>query len=389
MTPHKLALSLSFAAALAACGGGDGAATGTLRLSLTDSPACGYDNVFVTVEKVRVHRSGSASDNGPGWSEVVLAPPQRIDLLTLTNGTLIPLGQTELPAGIYTQMRLVLGSTPPPGSPPGTLANSIKPTGGVETELTTPSGQQSGLKMNVNLTVPADQVADFAIDFDACKSFVKSGASGKYIVKPVLTVTPIFASAAQRVVGYVDPAIALGSTSISLQTGGVPVKATPPGANGSFVLYPVAAGTYDLVVTAAGRATAVMTGVPVSTTAVTTVNAPATAIAPPELTQLPLAVTGNVTPATASVRALQVLNGAPTIEAAWGAVDAATGDFGFTLPIDPPVRTTYVVNPPTMTLTPDTLALGLYTIEAQSGGATKTQPVDTKAAVPPVTFTFP
>src|SRR5512134_2823213 len=111
MTPHKLALSLSFAAALAACGGGDGTPTGTLRLSLTDSPACGYDNVFVTVEKVRVRRSDNASDNGPGWSEVVLATPQRVDLLTLTNGTLIPLGQTELPAGTYTQMRLVLGNT--------------------------------------------------------------------------------------------------------------------------------------------------------------------------------------------------------------------------------------------------------------------------------------
>jgi hypothetical protein len=65
---------------------------------LTDSPACGYDNVFVTVQKVRVHKSGSAADNDAGWSEVVLAAPQRVDLLTLTNGTLLPLGQTELPA---------------------------------------------------------------------------------------------------------------------------------------------------------------------------------------------------------------------------------------------------------------------------------------------------
>ena len=148
---------------------------------------------------------------------MVLPTPQRVDLLTLTNGTLLPLGQTELPAGSYTQMRLVLGNKPPPGSPQGTLANSIKPIGSAETELTTPSGQQSGLKMNVNITVPAGQVADFAIDFDACKSFVKSGNSGKYIIKPVLTVTPIVSSAAQRVVGYVDLALAPGSTSISLQ----------------------------------------------------------------------------------------------------------------------------------------------------------------------------
>src|SRR6187402_1697446 len=162
MKPLNLALPLAIAAALAGCGGSD-SSTGTMRLSLTDAPACGYDNVWVTVEKVRVHQSGGASDNDAGWSEVVLPTPQRIDLLTLTNGTLLPLGQTELPAGIYTQMRLVLGNTPPPGWPAGTLANSIKPTGAEETALTTPSGQQSGLKMNVNLDVPAGQVADFAI----------------------------------------------------------------------------------------------------------------------------------------------------------------------------------------------------------------------------------
>jgi len=181
-----LPCAIAAASLLAACGGGgsDSSATGTLRLSLTDAPACGYDNVFVTVEKVRVHKSGSATDSDAGWSEVVLATPRRIDLLTLTNGTLMPLGQTELPAGSYTQMRLVLS----PNSAAAPLANAIKPTDGAETALTTPSGAQSGLKMNINIDVPADKIADFAIDFDACKSFVKAGHSGQYLLKPVLSV---------------------------------------------------------------------------------------------------------------------------------------------------------------------------------------------------------
>ena len=389
MKSSRVALTFFLAALVVACGGGGGSPTGTMRLSLADSPACGYDNVFVTVEKVRVHQSGSANENDPGWSEVVLPVAQRVDLLTLTNGILLPLGQAELPAGNYTQMRLVLGDKPPPGSPQGTLANSIKPTGSVETELTTPSGQQSGLKMNVNISVPAGQVADFAIDFDACKSFVKSGNSGKYIIKPVVAVTPILASAAQRVVGYVDPALAAGGTSISLQLNGRQVKGTVPGANGSFVLYPVEPGTYDLVVTSAGRATAVMTGVPVTTTAVTTINALPTAITPPILTQGTRNVTGNVSPATATVRSLQALSGGATVETHWAAVDATSGDFDFTLPIDPPVRTAYAVNTATMTLTPDTLALGLYTIEAQSGSDTQSQLIDTNDVVAPVTLTFP
>ena len=44
------------------------------------------------------------------------------------------------------------------------------------------------------------------------------------------------------------------------------------------------------------------TGVPVTNTTVTTINALATALAPPPLAQAARAVTGNVAPATASVR---------------------------------------------------------------------------------------
>ncbi|HPM67766.1 MAG TPA: DUF4382 domain-containing protein, partial [Piscinibacter sp.] len=131
---------------LSACGGGSsttsGSATGqgTLRVALTDAPSCGFDEVNVTVEKVRVHRSSTAADADAGWSEVVLNPARRVNLLDLTNGVLAELGQTELPAGIYTQLRLQLASN---GST-GPYANSVLPTGGTETPLDTPSAQQSG-----------------------------------------------------------------------------------------------------------------------------------------------------------------------------------------------------------------------------------------------------
>lgn len=158
--------------------------TGALRLALTDAPACGFDKVYITVERVRVHQSASASDSEAGWSDIVLDPAKRIDLLSLTQGILTELGQTALPAGKYTQLRLVLaanGNVAP-------FANSALPTGSKdEVALTTPSATDSGLKINIDITVATGKTADFVLDFNACQSIVSAGQSGKYLLKPVLS----------------------------------------------------------------------------------------------------------------------------------------------------------------------------------------------------------
>ena len=374
---------------LAGCGGGGGdggiSGTGVMRLSLTDAPACGYDEVNITIEKVRVNQSSDASEGDGGWSEVVLNPPKRVDLLTLTNGILEELGETSLPAGKYTQMRLVLAANG--GAAP--FANSVIPTGGVETPLTTPSGQQSGLKLNVNMDVAAGELADFVIDFDACKSVVRRGNSGQYNLKPVISVIPRLSDAGLRVVGYVDTAIANGSTTVSVQQGGVPIKATVPDASGTFVLYPVPVGTYDLVVGAAGRVTAVMTGVPVVATSITTVNSTSFAFLPQPSTST--TVTGTVTPTTATVRALQALTGGPTVEVAWASVDADTGLFETVLPDAAPASTAYVANATTAyAFTPDAATAGLYTLQTSlDGSPPQSQSIDTGALPPSILFSFP
>ena len=69
--------------------GSAGATMGTLGVSLTDMPACGFDAVNVTVRKVRVHQSSSASDTDGGWTDITLNPAQKINLLDLTNGVLL------------------------------------------------------------------------------------------------------------------------------------------------------------------------------------------------------------------------------------------------------------------------------------------------------------
>lgn len=341
---------------LAACGGGGSAGsasgTGTLRVALTDAPSCGFDEVNVTVQKVRVHQSSTAADSDGGWSEVVLNPARRVNLLDLTNGVLAELGQTELPAGTYTQLRLQLAANG--GTAP--YANSVVPTGGSETPLDTPSAQQSGLKMKLNLTVAANELADVVLDFDACKSVVTRGASGRYNLKPVVTVLPRVRLDGLVAEGMVAPAIALPTTTVSLQQAGVPVRATVPDANGRFVLYPVPAGTYDLVVSAEGRVTAVMTGVPISDSSRTYATPTGTAIDPPPGTPRNIAgvvsITGSTTIPVATMRALQTV-ATSTVERHSTLNDAVTGGYTLEVVAGAPVLTAYSASATTLSFAAD------------------------------------
>lgn len=384
-TYMRCAIVSAAAALLAACGGGGGGggdsggsstALGTLRLALTDAPACGYDQVNVTIERIRVHASSTAQDGDAGWSEMVLAPAKRVDLLTLTNGVLEELGSTSLPAGRYTQMRLVLAANPGPGG----MANSVIPSGGKETPMETPSGQQTGLKMNVNIEVAANQLADFVIDFDACRSVVRAGQSGRHLLKPVLSVLPRVTTASNAVEGYVAGAMAVGATSVTLQKDGAVVRGTVPSSNGRFVLSQVPVGVYDLVVGANGRATAVMTGVPVTGTAITVANPSTAPFDPPPSTMRTASgnavTTGSSTIPDATVRALQSL-ATTKIELASRHVDADTGGYSFSLPITAPVKTAYVAGATTLSFSSETASAGKYTLEAAvPGKATQTANID-------------
>ena len=49
----------------------------TLRVALTDAPACGYDAVNVTIARVRVHQSSSAADGDMGWIDMPVMPSRR------------------------------------------------------------------------------------------------------------------------------------------------------------------------------------------------------------------------------------------------------------------------------------------------------------------------
>ena len=199
------------------------------------------------------------------------------------------------------------------------------------------------------------------------------------LLKPVLSLIPLLSDAGQRIVGYVDPALANGGATVSVQSAGVPVRATPTDAAGKFVLYPVPAGSYDLVVTANGRANAVVTGVPVTTTAHTLVGSDTVRLVPPA-SAASAGVSGTVKLAGAtantegSVRALQTLTGGPTVEVGYANADSVSGAYALRLPLAAPVLTPYAAAPATIAWTSTPADAAKYRFEARAVGATpKTQ----------------
>lgn len=363
---------------VAGCGGGSSTPIpGTLGVSLTDAPACGYDAVNVTVNKVRVHQSASAPDTAAGWTDITLTPPRKINLLSLNNGALDSLGETPLAAGQYTQLRLVLDPNIGNG-----LSNSVVPTGGVETALVTPSAIQSGIKLINQFNVVSGQRVDLVLDFDACKSIVLNGA-GHYMLKPVIRVSPF---ALNGIDGFVDPALLpTSNVLVTAQQGGVVAQTTAPNATtGEFFLARVAPGNYDVVITADAHATAVIATVPVTTsTSVVNISTSGVPIT------LPLSATHTISgtvilnpvssTAVAYTMAQQAISTLPVVTVKSQAADLSSGAYSLTLPIGAPQFATYGALP--LTFANGTYTVGQYTDAASATGyTTQSIMVDISAA---------
>jgi hypothetical protein len=365
-----LAGSALIATTLVACGGGGGsstptttASTGTLTVALTDAPACGFDAVNVTVNKVRVNASSTASDTDGGWTDITLNPARKINLLNLTNGVLDALGQTPLPAGHYSQLRLVLDAN----------ANTVVPTGGTEQALTTPSAVQSGIKLTKEFDVAAGQQVDLVLDFDACKSVVTQG-KGRYLLKPVVKVVP---TAAVGISGVVATSLLGSHVAVSVQQNGVEVGATVPNpTTGEFFVSHLAAGNYDVVITADGHAAEVVGAVPVAASGSTVLS---TATAPLDLPVSTMgSIAGTVTlPANATeaayVAAKQTFAAGPTVTVKYAGADVSTGAYTIAnLPVAAPRYAAYSATLPLTFATATTVlpGVGKYRVEASGTGYT-------------------
>lgn len=369
---------LSMAAAgslLVACGGGGGSAgnttpnpvqLGTVTVALTDAPACGFDAVNVTVSKVRINQSASASDTDSGWTDITLSPAQKINLLNLNNGTLFALGSASLGAGHYSQLRLVLDG--------GTNSNTVVKSGTTnEIPLDTPSALQSGIKLVNEFDVAAGQRVDLVLDFDACKSIVSKGNSGGYSLKPVVKVVP---TALNGISGFVPTSVLANHIAVSAQQNGVIVASTTPTNTGEFDLTRLPAGNYDVVITGDGFAANVVGGVPVTASAMTQLSTAAAPIVPVASTTRTISgsVTQNPVSTTepAQVSAIQAISGGPTVTLKYAMTPIGGGAYSIAgLPVTAARYVAYSTTMPLAFATAATLPpAGQYRVDASATGYT-------------------
>lgn len=353
---------------ISGCGGGGGSSSsGTLGVSLTDAPACGYDAVNVTVRKVRVHVSSAASDSSEGWVDINLNPARKINLLDLNNGILESLGETPLPAGQYTQLRLVLVANAGQN-----FANSILLAGqSTEMPLVTPSAVQSGIKLINSFTVTSGQRTDLVLDFDACKSIVTRG-NGTYSLKPVIKVIP---TVLNGIKGFVDSSLLASNAVVSAQINGTVIHSTVPNSQtGEFFLARLATGSYDVVITADSHATAVIAGVPVvsASSIVAVSTSPAPVVLPASVSH---AISGTVTlnPASATeevayVAAKQTLGSGPIVTVKSQGADLLSGAYALDLASGPPLLGQYGAGTLPIALTAQSSTAGQYAMEATATG---------------------
>lgn len=200
--------------------------TAKMQVRMTDAPG-DYAEVNVDVQSVQVHKEGDGDESE--WITLDEIHPGVYNLLDYTNGKDFLLASSTLPAGKIAQIRLILGPN-----------NSLKLKDGTVTPLVTPSGQQSGVKLDINAELESDVTYTLLLDFDAAQSVVARG-DGQYNLKPVIrTITQAIAGGIKGTVTPAEYKPGIYVISATDTVGGFADE------NGNFLVKGLPAGTYTV-----------------------------------------------------------------------------------------------------------------------------------------------
>jgi hypothetical protein len=217
--------------------------TTTYTVRMTDAPGP-YSAVYVDVQGLEL--------TGSNGKTVTLNVNKGVyNLLAFSNGldTLIATGAMEVTT--VGQVRLILGTN-----------NSVV-ADGISYPLSTPSADQSGLKLQVHQELQAGVQYNLLLDFDANKSIVKEG-NGSYKLKPVIRTIDIAISGSIK--GHISTVGTLAFVTATSEA----TYSSNANAAGDFMLVGVPAGTYTVSITPAAPLSVVTQTNVIVTTGVTT-----------------------------------------------------------------------------------------------------------------------
>lgn len=203
----------------------DNAKSYPVAIKMTDAPGP-YDAVFVDVQGVEI--------TGSGGETVVLNAKKGIyNLLDLSNGVSALIATDTLETSKVEQIRLILGS------------NNTVVLDGINYPLSTPSAEQSGLKLQVHQTLQQGILYEILLDFDANKSIVSTG-NGTYKLKPVIRTIQTAISGSIK--GKISP-IGLAVVTAVSSTDTTLFYSSNLNINGEFMVMGLPAGNYNVTIT--------------------------------------------------------------------------------------------------------------------------------------------
>jgi hypothetical protein len=187
-----IATIIAFGITLNSCNSDSTSGTYAYNVRMTDAPGP-YQEVNIDLQAVEV-------TGGNGQTVLLNTTAGIYNLIDLSNGVSKLIATSELSDAKVSQIRLILGS-----SSTVKVGNAIYP-------LSTPSADQSGLKLQVHQTLLADIQNEILLDFDANASIVETG-NGTYKLKPV--VSTIVTAITGNIKGSITP---IGTLAVATAT---------------------------------------------------------------------------------------------------------------------------------------------------------------------------
>lgn len=196
-----------------------------VAIKMTDAPGP-YEAVFVDLQGVEI--------TGSGGETVMLNVNKGIyNLLDLSNGVSTLIATDTLATSKVEQIRLILGTN-----------NTVK-INGVTYPLSTPSADQTGLKLQVHQTLQQGILYTMLLDFDANKSIVDLG-NGSYKLKPVIRTIQTAISGSIK--GKISP-IGLATVTAVSTTDATLTFSSNVNALGNFTVMGLPPGNYNVTIT--------------------------------------------------------------------------------------------------------------------------------------------